>query len=496
MLKTDEQKNILTPAQIAEYYKSQSGAANPLSPAEFVREPIIVSPQKIETAIDKANETKTKLTPQQYLAEGGALKDGQVPTEKIEPTVKEEEKTGGGYSFDEALQLFGQDFTGLHKLDDGTYEADTTALNRIGIKTEVEQGVEAQQQLDTAKVDIENLTTKLQNLDISKDPAFVAISQGIQNTWNDRISDMERANASRSASMTQLGIRYGSKYTGGSFETIVSEEERQGMDRVASLEKQKAAALANAEVAFRSQKWDEYVLLIEKAEKKYDKAVEELNTLNELAIERNKAFRNTQITNSILDFIGNGITDPLTIMQALGGQVDIKTITALTDEIITVSEDTGLDISQTTSDFQTFNYLKETDQLPVGVNTYDEYARRMAEVKRAPEKMPAPSPLAEQIPTFDEFVDEILQTPEGQSIIQNYEEQAQQTLMPNKRREVVANAVQDLYNQAVEATTPKEEFSSTEKKKLEQAGLSNASRQEQLNYLYGKTTNEFGFDDL
>ena len=39
-------------------------------------------------------------------------------------------------------------------------------------------------------------------------------------------------------------------------------------------------------------------------------------------------------------------------------------------------------IAGTTADFKTFNYLKETNQLPVGVNTYDEYVQRIGEIKR------------------------------------------------------------------------------------------------------------------
>ena len=107
--------------------------------------------------------------------------------------------------------------------------------------------------------------------------------------------------------------------------------------------------------------------------------------------------------------------------------------------------------------------------------------------------------VGEKIPTFDEFVDEILQTPQGEEIINNYQEQVRQTLMPDMRRQVVANEVKDLYDKAIEATTPKpkgEKFSSTEKKKLEQAGLSKATRQEQLDFLYGKKESEFSFDDL
>ena len=318
--------NSLSEDQIAEYYKTQSGLPNPVSPLDYqkslTREPIIVSSERATGKIEKADEKKVALTPE--------VQDEKV----VKEDVKEPEKTGGGYSFDEAIELFGQDFTGLQKLDDGTFEADTSALSRIGIKTDAVKNIQAEQEVETAKKDVEDLTNRLRNLDISNDPSFVALSNGIQNTWNDRIAEMEKANESRTASLTQLGIRYGSKYTGGSFGSIVAEEERQGIQRVSSLEAQKQQALAQAEIAFRSEKWDEYVDLINLAEDKYAQEVEELNTLNEIAVKRNEELAKTnkeqreadKFEMDRVDSVLENITDSVFNAMTGDAEADMQTI--------------------------------------------------------------------------------------------------------------------------------------------------------------------------
>lgn len=102
------------------------------------------------------------------------------------------------------------------------------------------------------------------------------------------------------------------------------------------------------------------------------------------------------------------------------------------------------------------------------------------------------------IPNFDDFVDEFMQTEQGQESIRLIEEQRRQTLTPEARKRALEEELRDLYNQTVSELTPKEEFTATEKKKLEQAGLLNASRQEQLDYLYGKTGSggDINFDEI
>lgn len=90
------------------------------------------------------------------------------------------------------------------------------------------------------------------------------------------------------------------------------------------------------------------------------------------------------------------------------------------------------------------------------------------------------------IPEFDQFVDDFIQTPEGQQLISQVEQERGQSLLPEERKSSVKDMLKDIYSEAVRQAAGVEEFSSTEKKKLEQAGLIGATRQEQLDFLFQK----------
>ena len=87
-------------------------------------------------------------------------------------------------------------------------------------------------------------------------------------------------------------------------------------------------------------------------------------------------------------------------------------------------------IAGTTADFKTFNYLKETNQLPVGVNTYDEYVQRIGEIKRKPEVFKPVAPTLQ--PTegyFDTKIESSVREDANQLLTEGLEkEKAFQTL--------------------------------------------------------------------
>ncbi len=342
----EEQKNTLSDDQIKSYYKTQSKAEKPLSPLEYAKsKPVgLVTSEQGEDLLHQTKQRADLLTPQST-----ALKNGQAPTEKATQT-QVNQQTGEVRKIEPITLLneVGQEVTfnnpdvnvqNIQKYLDQGYEVKSgtlpTGVNIGGQANPVQDEINKQlEEINTAKTEVEDLTNKLNNLDISNDPAFVALSTGIQNTWNDRIAEMEKANTSRIASMNQLGIRYGSKYTGGSFGSIVSEEERQGIQRVSSLEAKKQQALAQAEIAFRSQKWDEYVDLIQLAEDKYAQEVEELNSLNEIAVKRNEAIakenkEQREADKFEMDRVDNvleNITDSVFNAMTGDAEVDMQTI--------------------------------------------------------------------------------------------------------------------------------------------------------------------------
>lgn len=96
------------------------------------------------------------------------------------------------------------------------------------------------------------------------------------------------------------------------------------------------------------------------------------------------------------------------------------------------------------------------------------------------------------IPEYDQFVVEYLSTPAGQAAKEQIEAAAMTNFTPEQLIIEMKNSpsVRSIYDSTVAkvqassgGSTP---FTATEKKKLEQAGLLNATRQQQLDHLYGK----------
>jgi len=180
--------------------------------------------------------------------------------------------------------------------------------------------------VQTAQAERDEAMNKLKNLDVSNDPTLQGILSGIQSQWNQRITDMQKANVSRGAALTTTGIRIGSRYTGGmggAFGGIISQEEKDGVERIASLEAQKQEAIANATAAYRNNKFSEYAKFVDFADKKYQEQVAKLGELNKIQAETNKmisermAKEQQEFTKSISDIVlsaaKSGLTDPATL---------------------------------------------------------------------------------------------------------------------------------------------------------------------------------------
>jgi len=299
--------------------------------------------------IDRKKATFDFLSPQTPEQRAQAYQAAGVPlplppkmeTPAPEPNRAIDGTIGQVFTFDEILKSpAGNDFTGFHQTADGKYIADETALARMGIVGTSSNKTPAQTQADTdltnAKAERDAATTKLKNIDVSNDPALQQSLANISAQWNTRIADMERINKSREAAITTTGIRLGSRFTGGAggmFGSIISEEERQGVSRIAGLEAQKHGALLSATSAYREQKWTEYAKFVDLAETKYKDQVAEVNKLNEAQVaqdkiiqERLKQERQAQRLSSLATAVANlksqGIEDPATLLDYINTYQD------------------------------------------------------------------------------------------------------------------------------------------------------------------------------
>ncbi len=159
--------------------------------------------------------------------------------------------------------------------------------------------------------------------------------------YDARKADMERINAQRQGSISTLGVRTGSRYTGGEggvFGGIISAEERAGAARIIELEAQKQEAISAANEAARTKKWTQYSKFVELAETRYKETQDVLKELNKTAVEQNKKVKEQMIKASrdsaVSDLISQGITDPTELLNMLNYDESGKLIGDFTIEEI------------------------------------------------------------------------------------------------------------------------------------------------------------------
>jgi len=308
-------------------------------------EPIVISPQTAEKEIKKATEKSAMLAPIE------PTKPEKVEIPKPEPltlinseTLLEETFADPSLNRQRISDLMS---TGNYQVSSGTLPTGIMADGKID---------EEQSKLDEYKQEIADYTTKLKNLNVMNDPEFQQIASGIESQWNTRIETMRQINKSRAGSITQLGTRLGSRYLAGGMAGIISEEEKQGMNRIAELETQKQSALAQAQKSFRTEKWNEYVDLINIAEKRYNEQITEIDKLNKKATEENKKLdeENTNIKRdtAISELSGLGIVDKKEVLKFLNDN-GIKTTLKQVDDALKILETTD-DLVGTSSDLRTF----------------------------------------------------------------------------------------------------------------------------------------------
>lgn len=221
------------------------------------------------------------------------------------------------------------------------------------------------------------------------------------------------------------------------------------------------------------------------------KVMSDLQTANEKLTEQRAA---ASRDNAIADVVAGGITDPAQILGALndaGGNFTSDEVAKVVKNL-TVSNDA----SKLPQDIQTFNYIKDNFGLPEEISSLppeEQYFAYVAALKKADTAPKAPAtgagytPLevrklrqAGIDPSDTTAADDYLYGKDNPPTFEEYLAGAQK-LQPD----MTASQILELH-QRYNTEYPGEDFTSTEKKKLEQAGLKDASRQEQLDFLYKK----------
>lgn len=147
-----------------------------------------------------------------------------------------------------------------------------------------------QQAISDASDQLTTLTNNLSNYTVS-DSQLASTVAGITQQWQQRINDMNTINAQRVSALNTLGIRLGSRYSGGSggnFGGIVTAEEQQGVQRIGDLQAQMQAAITAAQTAAQTQNWTVYSKQVDLAQSAYEDKVKALNDLQTQTAAQNK----------------------------------------------------------------------------------------------------------------------------------------------------------------------------------------------------------------
>lgn len=337
------------------------------------------------------NDTWTKTPEGKYIpvSKQGELTSGKLPSETQLGTIKflnsnnQTTELNGMAIMPEAYQnLLDQGYFPIEK------SGDIPSWAAVG---DTETG-RANAELLRMKKEKDDLVAGMKSYMVS-DEALNNQIKGIESLYDTRIKDMEDINNRRGQSMKTLGIRIGSRWTGGAggvFGGIIAEEERQAVNRISELEAEKQNSITGAQNAARENNWKVYSEMVDQAEKSYKEQLDNVKKMNEKLVENNKKIKDQKIKASrdsaVSDLISQGITDPTEILDMLnfyedgtstGGDFTIEEIDKVIESIKKATKTDNLD-----GDIKEWKQLLDLGEanggLPAGT-TFMDYQKQKGE---------------------------------------------------------------------------------------------------------------------
>lgn len=244
----------------------------------------------------------------------------------------------------------------------------TKFFNDNNIPTPSELTPELQKQ----KADLNSLISNLDTFKVSN-PELQSNINNITAGYAARIADMQDINARREKTFETLGYRTGAQFSGGVkggvFGGVISEEERQGVMRISTLEAAMRGEISKAQEAARTQNYSVYVAHINAAEKHYTDQVATMDKLNKLYTDQTTKMEaekkatdllthQVTVDHTISSLYKQGITDPAQILDYINyddagnlhGDVTLKDVAASLDLI--KKSDTFAGASASIKDFR------------------------------------------------------------------------------------------------------------------------------------------------
>lgn len=278
------------------------------------------------------------------------------------------------------------DIRSYAKLGFQVAEADTSEDIMLSSDPEVAR---LQQEAKQAENELRSMSQALMRFTIS-DKELRQQTRAIESQWNARINDMREVNDRREQSIKTLGVRLGSRWTGGRggvFGGVIAAEERAGINRIADLEAQKQTAISNARIAADERNWNVYVEQSKVATATYNEKQKQLAEMQKAAEEKNKEVqaqkRTASVEAAIADLYGQGVTNPATILDALNFTEDGTMVGDVTFDEIEGALDV-IERGKSTKD-QTTNMIEYSFAQQQGFNgSFMQYIAAKAAAGRAP----------------------------------------------------------------------------------------------------------------
>jgi hypothetical protein len=199
----------------------------------------------------------------------------------------------------------------------------TLATSDTSNQAETPEITKAKTELATADKQMQAYMTRLESTLVS-DKELASEIRGIKSTYAARIQEAEEITARREQMIQTLGARTGARYTGGMggvLGGLISEEERQGLMRIESIENDKQGAILDAKKAARDNNFSLYTKLMDIADRKQEQKSDELKTLKEaqrVQSEKLEGERKRVETESyIAELMNSGVKDPMDIYTQL-----------------------------------------------------------------------------------------------------------------------------------------------------------------------------------
>lgn len=190
-----------------------------------------------------------------YTTQGNQTDTGQQDT-------SQQDQGGQSFTFKEAAEMFGNDFTGLKRNTDGTYTPDSSALERIGISglnTQDTPDYGLNDQITQYDNQIEGLVNNFNNYNVDNDPAYKTAADSIKSKYAAMRDQMIRTNDQRQKALQTLGYRTGStQYAGAIQSGIVGEEISQADKRLQEIAAAEQNAINDARTAYEDGNYKKF----------------------------------------------------------------------------------------------------------------------------------------------------------------------------------------------------------------------------------------------